>query len=301
MRFKQYLLEQDKFNYPHISPTSKEVACEWIKKHARIHLIGLKRGETPIWRGLSFGREDHAYGVGDSNKFVRKAANTFNYINLIVSNSTKWKDYPKRESAYICTTDFHNAVNFGAPYLVIPADNANVGIVPTFDFWYGFKEMDRMFQGGGVETMNEIVATICVRAKTPLTNEIGYDDLRKTLSNISREDLEEMSGAHPNTGDGFRDLSHKIEVDFHNSYSKKIQMIADKMSKGETLYSFLENILDPKESGLKHTMGHTINVDGSHELWIGGECAFISALEISGDEEGFNDIESKLKEWLNEI
>jgi hypothetical protein len=301
MRFKDYLKEQEeKYSYPHASPTSKEEVVEWIKQHSKAHVAGLLRGGPIIWRGLSMGREDHPYGLGDTSKFVRKAANTSNFINLLVSRSSKWKDYPKRESAYICTTDLDNANNFGDPYLVIPADDAGIGVVPAFDFWCGFKEFDKMFKGGGVEMMNEVLSAICQRFGEPIDNSTDYAELTRILRSIWREDLEDMIGDHPDTNKDFHDMSDKIHVDFHNEYSRRIKMIAEKMDYRESMLTFLEGLLDPAASGFTHTKGETFHVEGDHEVWIGGTCAFISISEFV-DEYDYESAEKKVREWLNAL
>ena len=92
---------------------------------------------TPLYRGVD---KDLQLQFGDTSVgSPRKSANTKNYYTLWVDNSPMWKDFPKRSRSFICTTDKEYASSFGEIYLVIPFDNAQIGICPSGDFWFSFE------------------------------------------------------------------------------------------------------------------------------------------------------------------
>lgn len=105
--------------------------------------------DTPILRCVNSELEKDFYIV-DHRKIERQSSNTSNYYTLIMDNSEKWKDYPKRKNSVVCSL---NDSYMGNDYRVIPLNNYddilkkyNIntfsnpkwGVCPTIDLWDSF-------------------------------------------------------------------------------------------------------------------------------------------------------------------
>ena len=183
MRFKQYLYEE---KYQNLSTVSEDTVKDWIKKHASQYVQKLKDGRaTPIFRGF---KPDSDFMIGDSTTINRRAANTSNYTNLLVSNSTEWKQFPPRSASYICSTDENVADSYGTIALMIPADNARIGVCSASDFWDSFKFLSQQFNN--VNGLNSVLGFLNREMKLGLNDEeMSFDEMKKALSAVSRENL----------------------------------------------------------------------------------------------------------------
>jgi hypothetical protein len=95
-----------------------------------------------IWRGLPNSNRKPALIV-DPTKVERRAANTRNYMNMIVSQLIpSWSSFPPRNRSMICSGTVNTADGYGFPYVVLPFGNPKVGIVPSLDFWDSFQGID---------------------------------------------------------------------------------------------------------------------------------------------------------------
>ncbi len=69
----------------------------------------------------------------------RKSQNTSNYYTVLISHLLpSWKDFPKRDSSFICTTNKNQAEDYcdmNNAYLIFPENGAKLGICSTKDFW----------------------------------------------------------------------------------------------------------------------------------------------------------------------
>jgi hypothetical protein len=129
--FKQFLYEAGS---ERTKTLTSEEAINLIKQHCMGYI---KSKNSKIYRGTF---NSSSTFLGDSNLGKeRKSANTSNYYTLYLDNAPEWKGYPKRSRSFICSTDKSNAQGFGSLYLVLPYDDANIGIVPTADLWHAFE------------------------------------------------------------------------------------------------------------------------------------------------------------------
>lgn len=288
MRFKDYILEE--ITKPFTEPVTENQAFEWIRKHARHYTDALfDNHSNAIFRGLNRS-ENEDYELGDSSQFKRRAANTTNEIQIFVASSPKWKNFPSRESAFICATEKSLAAKYGELYLVIPADNAKIGICPTRDFWLSFNDG---FEGTKFKRLDQV--------NFFLRNGIGWAQgvERLTFSqkdpvalreNLRRVDLEFLDKA-------IAGVKHQDDA---NRY---LQSVRDEMeSRGcDNLEELFEDMFDPITNDFKATTG----ADYSHssedplEVWIEGEACFI---KVRWDDEGnyysLDDIIDQLKEKI---
>jgi hypothetical protein len=91
--------------------------------------------KTPIYRGLGDIEEEAV--LIQRNFGLRRSSSSLNYHNEIINHDPSWKAYPKRE--VICTTSKEMAMDYGNVYLVLPTENAKIGICPKPDIWYSFR------------------------------------------------------------------------------------------------------------------------------------------------------------------
>src|SRR6476646_3650048 len=100
MRFKSFLLETNLPNKPFVDTVTEVEFVEWIKKHASKYVSTSLGKDSAIFRGVA---SDVPFSLGDTSKFKRIAAHTENYVNCFLEKSPRWKKYPSRMQAYICT------------------------------------------------------------------------------------------------------------------------------------------------------------------------------------------------------
>lgn len=98
-----------------------------------------------IYRGVSLDSE--AVFV-DPTKAVRTAANTSNFINMLVSDILpSWKGWPKRNLSMICSMNRSIARGYGhssyerGPHVVLPLGNPVIGVCSANDFWESFPKL----------------------------------------------------------------------------------------------------------------------------------------------------------------
>lgn len=254
MRFKAYLTEAG----PQSTPISKEEAYKWIKEKAPHYINALMDDPTfmPIFRGMPLKQD---YILGDSSKFIRKAANTSNETNAFVSSSTRWKDFPRRNQAWICTSWEQTAWGYGGAFLVIPADGSHMGICPTYDFWYSFNEGLKGTGVTDVQDLNHFFDWVRKLSDYQLDSD-NMVKFREELKEITADKLTEMVGNH----DGYEADTIRRVV----KYMKKNPI--------RNLEEFFEKTLDPNRNGFKWTTTDDYGgVNDSREIWITGECIFI--------------------------
>lgn len=257
LRFKAFIKEQDELPEAPIVTVldGKEAAIEWIKKNASQYVANLKAKKTSeIWRGTYFKGD---FAVGDSTKFKRKAAYTSNFVNLLVSTSSEWKGFPPRNQAYICSTDSGDAGQYGETMLVIPADNAVIGVCPEHDFWQSFKELNRY--GFDVGMLNNFLDEISPEK----LNDKSASELRSQLDHIKADSLQATLDKGELTG----------------YFEEAARMMLAKLKKypHQSMLDIVEGALHPIPAGFRHLRGHEAEKLGDYrEVWITGKVLFIN-------------------------
>lgn len=190
--FKYFLMQEaGNFKRQELEP---EQFMNILKQHCKGWIEAVKSKHViPVWRGDN--NHQGTLSMGDSNSFIRKAANTENWYALWIDHSRKWKDFPKRRQSYICTNNLSTADGYGEVQIVIPYDTTHIGVVPAEDMWWGFKQQMRDFFGNGhvgsVETFQDHI-----RACSQLTNHfIKMDDVSDLYSGLNHITLDSMSEA----------------------------------------------------------------------------------------------------------
>ena len=123
----------------------------------------------------------------------RSSANTSNIYNLLVSKYlTSWKDYPKRNRSFICSTASSRASEYtedGDPCIIVPADSTPIGICSSYDFWYSFPKLGNLVSIRNMSVFNRAV-------KDFMTNIGRLYDL--TILNVNTKTNEEGNRSERN-------------------------------------------------------------------------------------------------------
>lgn len=258
MRFIDFLNEEAR--KPHTQPASIGEAIDWANAHAK-RFVGKMQKSRLCW--LWRGQDAAAISIGDSSTFRRKSLNSQNYYTQMIASSPKWKDYPSRERSFICSSNFKTAMGFGELNLVIPADDAHLGICPRADIWPAFEKRVKAVFGLGHGSLNSINMTIHWIGRKLNMNLTLIDDnqeFRKTLRSITRPDIEQLLKDQIVKDD---DLSQLVRG-MHRRELKNLEQAADW-------------ILDPGDAGFKQCKAteYTGPSEGHSEVWIGGKALFL--------------------------
>lgn len=273
MRFRQFICEEQR------KPVTKEVTQEelysWIKKNSRHYLNALVGGhDVAIYRGV---HDNAHYSLGDTSMFRRKAANTTNEIQSFIATSPKWKNFPSRERAYICSTIRMGTKGHGNCFLVIPADNAEIGVCPEVDFWPSFREGLRGTAIPDIADLNAMIEWIRSNTDLELPEDNGLM-LRDDLRTITAEKLLELAWTTK-------------EDPIHDNLRRS----GNKMRREgfKNMEDFLEHTLDPQLNDFTHVRVDDYPGYENREVWIEGKAAFIRI-----DSREFDDVIDQLKKDL---
>ena len=223
-----------------------------------------KVNETPIYRGANFGFSPVYFGSTEGTS--RKSANTQNYYTLIVDNHSNWKGYPKRSQSFICTLSERVALGYGEPCLVLPFDDANIGICPDYDIWTSFKKsltklkLNQNFND--LSTLNEFArSALMIMNSSPINT---YEDVKIEFSKITYDSI--IKNAEDDTS--------AEALRFASFYSGELAALKNFHS----LFDMYVQILSPEENDFKHQKASNFSVPNHKraELFIEGKCLFLN-------------------------
>lgn len=163
--FKDFLNERAVDKEPEYITAELRRAIDVIKDKCK-NALWMFKEDRPLFRGdpkLHDAIGNEAYGIIDTSKTVRKSQNTSNYYTLILDNHPGRTDFPKRSKSLIGTTSLKTAINYmkgesKTPYVMIPFDDAKIGVVNKADMWY--TKIQIFGQQMEIEEANEAWAAI---------------------------------------------------------------------------------------------------------------------------------------------
>lgn len=226
----------------------EQAAWQLLKTHYSRIVIALNKFQSGdrIYRGVSL---TNPAVLVDPSKAVRTAANTSNYANMLVSNILpSWKGWPRRDQSLICSTNRRTAEGYGhykagGPHVVLPFDDATIGVCSAMDFWDSF---------GAIypPTMNDMIERLVhyylkrQAASTP-------QGLVKDFA-----DLDQLFNANPG-------LKTELVDDWGEEY--KEVMAAPSFLQG------LNQALEPNKNGFRKVPLSKFDAAGSdRECWVTG-------------------------------
>lgn len=131
-----------------------------------------------LYRG--FGATDK-YMLFNPQDLKRISRNVGNFHTLLIDNLPNWSNYPKREKAIICTNSKATANAWGNLYVIIPFDNAKLGICPAGDLADSFTEQLQLMSLGSFNIMLHSILDI----KRPDYLNIDFKTLKQLLIKIN--------------------------------------------------------------------------------------------------------------------
>lgn len=226
-------------------PLEKEQAEELL----RTKCSQMVNSKATIYRGTYSG-EQSPYLLTDPTKGgLRRAANTYNYMNLVMSNMDSWAHYPKRDRSLICATNKHNADNYGIIYRVYPFDGTLIGVCPQDDLWPSFKVLKP-------STVNELCETLHHAYKNffnKTMDEENFQTFMHQLAQLSSK-LEAMS-------------PEELEAAFYEDFIILLK-------RNKTLLNTIE-LCTPEGNGFKLMDTSNYRVTGNKEVWVGGPAVLV--------------------------
>lgn len=247
MRLKTFILNENRS----VSISEDDVR-KLIKTDYSIALKG-----TPIFRGVSNYDKDFLF-IDPSKHEERLSPYAYsNVYNLLLSNLPSWNKYPKRNKSIICTTDIDNAYGrgFGAAYYVIPKNNSKIGICPSRDIWFSFKEF------GTLNELNNIISILFE------TFNIKYNDadFKKFKNNCDELDDKKYNIKNLNL------KKYKIEYEWLTEYLNIPEL---------KLLDILNQILDPNKNRFKLSKPGDDNLSIGVETWTDGPSILINTVRV---------------------
>jgi hypothetical protein len=137
--FKQYLTEQNiseaVIKKWAVNEIDSDDAISLLYEYAKDGLKAIQNGGV-IYRGFEEKPGDDDFLIMDSSTGERTSKDTDNLYQLMLSASTKMKDFPDRSKSFICVTDKYVATIYGQVYVMIPFDGANLAVSKEQDFFH---------------------------------------------------------------------------------------------------------------------------------------------------------------------
>lgn len=273
----------------------------------------------PIFRGDNNSRS--VMSLGDSNNFVRQAANTYNWYLQWIDASPAWADYPKRSKSFICTRDVAYTEGYGELNLVIPFDTAHIGACPKYDMWFSFKDISSISRISSIGYLQDHILNLLSDLQIKVTSK-DVSQTRQMFEKVTRLELEQLIEPSIHTLDmlykkgkinvNTKDLINiKSEYSLHvnkdeiskftDEYPELLEVVGSKFEEfkfryklvqlmsGERLSSLADvydYIFDGAVKDFRQFTGADLNraldkVPTSAELWVQGKCIFVNLASLS--------------------
>lgn len=214
-----------------------------------------------IWRGM---REySRLFMVTPGKRISQNTSNL--YTTLFSDILPQWKDYPKRNSSFICSSSYLGSLGYGCEvYLVLPENNAKIGVCPMGDIWASFDDVSALPYLNSA--LDRILALAHEKYNIPYNTESVFnkqDNVNAVLHAFELADkyIKEINYDYLNDIFRFEQCGH---------------IILECKSKDISLLKNLENKLDPDTNGFSLTNIENYDVsEKTKELWTDATCIFM--------------------------
>ena len=200
----------------------------------------------------------------DSSLYNRKAANTVNTSNVLISDILpSWKKFPPRNRSFICATSRNITASYayyGMNYRVYPIGDPIIGICSERDFWPSFRIIDFI-------DMNEIFLPRIAGMLRIYNSLSTYDEIVPFINSVS---VQWVKDSKLSNDEYENSISYKIkEILMNNIKSLKI------VQKDTSFFDILNKIYNPitnkfKCAPLSKLKGNIID----KEVWFSGPAYF---------------------------
>lgn len=238
----------------------------WVKENASQYY----ESGTTIFRGTY----EHMNGLLDTTKLKRRSANSYGYYNMWIDNHPNWKAFPKRSESIICATRETTSELFGEVHLVIPADNARIGVCPEADIWGSFPEALKIFKNIGSSDLADfeerIKLAISPEASTRIPDYATFVKLaRATTPETLMKNDDDNELANFMNHAGYDDVEEMLEAFW----------VPDNGHLG----------------GFKHFMARNFEIDRDQEVWVSGNVIQYQVEDMSAELHAF--FKEKLEQY----
>jgi len=234
------------------------------------------KNKIQIYRGVNSTNDQI---IINPKNHVRVSANTLNIYTKLIDSFESWEDYPKRSESLICSLNIDVATSYGNLYVVLPKNDAKIGICPTDDIWSSFNNI------GDMVIFNETIYTFILKPiekafrfkfKTDFDDH-GLIDILKSIKFIRHYDNDRFKMRVKNKilNLNYYDLSYLRKFINNDNY--------------DNLYDYLEYIFKPELNDFTLVKLKDFNslISDDRECWTDSESIMINA-------DLFNKIKDKL-------
>jgi len=262
--FKQFLSEG----------RGKAVSAEDFIKWANSNCSKYIAGNQHVYRGFTSGDAGITIGNSVGTKPRKSVGGIPNNYTLWIDGHPRFKGFPKRSSSFIASTSAGKAGDFGYPHLMFIKDNDKVADVLTGDIWVKKVLPDMDLLG-----LNELTETLLHRFDMGRSEK--YFELQNALQHVSKRLMRKW---------------YDDKVNLAPFYEDQLEHLLKEMDKRnwDDMWDVWNGLVKPEIFGL--TTGANIDSSGSVEVWIEGECGFISLDRNQISEED----KVLLTEWLKD-
>jgi len=275
--FKQFLSEKRSPTRPALWGVEAETALKAIKTNCSKAIKEAQEGRL-LYRGVV--KLDESFRGGDS-KEVDRYRGTLphgSHSHWMRNFLPSWQKYPKRDNAYICSTDYNEAKAYaggsGHVFVVFPHDTAHLGICPSHDMKHSFDHLklsgftDLVSFNFAIGTMLQAAAGKGNVAKDP-------EQLQAQLKSITPQVIKKI-------------IDEKA-VDA--TTARIIKRFNTMMNWYSNLFDALNDFMDPEMNGFEtHLMGDLPS--DNREVWVVGK---LVAKEIGVDDQQLKMLSDRLK------
>lgn len=210
-----------------------------------------------IFRGVRSSKDDIIFTHRTEE---RSAANTTNYVNLLVSNLPNWKDYPPRNRSSICSGDKGYAEEYGFAFVILPFEGARIGICPGGDFFESF-----FYSVPEINDFLERIYLLLTNKKLPEKKEPFFAALKEIDELLDRKKVKEIK------------VSEDPETTFNRVFSKIPRPFFMGLFQKDKnwFYDDLVDFLEPTKAGFK-----VVNIsqfpETTNEVWTDAPCLMVN-------------------------
>lgn len=242
-----------------------------------------------IYRGdMSLEKQNHRIiGVVPGKRASQNTSNV--YTSLFSTVLPSWKEYPRRDSSIVCTTNTTSAYNYAIDdiFVVFPKNNVSVAVCPRSDIWWSFDTICKRYRLKTLEEFNDdviqFISAILDKDDADIIDVFHTTDVSQIINLFSQ--TQRMTKAKIKdymniqlTFDGntaaekFAD-EYLISDYFWISNNLCYDLIQNAYN--GTLIRFFDKILSPEANNFK--VGTIFDVPKeNHEVWFSGPCLMIS-------------------------
>lgn len=226
-----------------------------------------------IYRGM----KDCEKNISISTPKLRMSQNTDNiYTKLFSDILPSWKNYPKRNRSFICSTSKYKASGYAGNnsglYIVFPKNGSNVGICSSSDLWFSFETVKYYNESNLPRFMHLLIKYISIFC------DIHVAPILKMFKQESNSEIIEL----------FNTFDNKILTDNENIDKNIIkdelllETIISNINNGMGILYSIDKILNPVTNKIYHTNIKSIDTIYSDncETWTDGTCLFIDYYAI---------------------